>query len=101
MDFLIHHNNGSVVLSFTPLNGNGSESPTLELSGMAQRFYDPSKIVSFSSVNLTHTVMKTLKDIIGHETRNYELDNGKLFKYDLEVFNLWGFQVEFGVLQCH
>jgi len=50
---------------------------------MAQRFYDPSKIVSFSSVNLTHTVMKTLKDFIGHETRNYELDNGKLlFKFD-------------------
>ncbi|XP_066245516.1 protein tincar isoform X2 [Euwallacea similis] len=72
LDFLLSQKNRSMVLSFNPLSGNGSGANAMVLNEMAQRFYDPSKLIRFSSANLTHTVIKTLKDFIGHETRKYE-----------------------------
>ncbi|KAH1005560.1 hypothetical protein HUJ04_006520 [Dendroctonus ponderosae] len=70
LDFLIIHKNRSLVLSFAPVTGNLSQNSVMALNMLPQKFFDPGAI--FSSANVTHTVMKTLKDIIGHETRKYE-----------------------------
>ncbi|XP_050303784.1 protein tincar [Anthonomus grandis grandis] len=71
LDFLIVHKNRSVVLSFVPQPNNASASAVIPLNFVAQRFYKPG-LLSFSGANVTHTVMKTLKDIVGHDTRNWD-----------------------------
>ncbi|KAF7273201.1 hypothetical protein GWI33_014092 [Rhynchophorus ferrugineus] len=66
MDFLIAHRDRSVVLSFMAPSGNFTASP-IPLTAMPKP-----GAMAFTSANVTHTVMKTLKDIIGHENHTYQ-----------------------------
>ncbi|KAL1505371.1 hypothetical protein ABEB36_004954 [Hypothenemus hampei] len=88
LDFLIVHKNRSMVLTFTRLNENFSDGSI----GLPEKFYDPGFGTVFSGANVTHTVIKTLKDIIGHETRKYESikETGGLWNssVSLEYINL-------------
>ena len=89
LDFLISHKNRSVVLSFVPPSNNVSAAATI-LTAIAQKPPKPGAM-ALTSANVTHTVMKTLKDIIGHDTRSYEVkDLGEFYFKDTQktvVFN--------------
>ncbi|CAG9772839.1 unnamed protein product [Ceutorhynchus assimilis] len=90
LDFLVLHKNKSLVLSFVRPTDSASASPVMSLNLLAEKFYGPG-MMTFSGANVTHTVMKTLKDIIGHEARNYDRkESGGIWdsSISLEFINL-------------
>ncbi|XP_060527941.1 protein tincar [Cylas formicarius] len=93
LDFIILHRDRTVVLSFmSPSSNVSATSASLAAQVAAQK--DPRSLpLSFISANnVTHTVMKTLNDIIGHENHtlftNKELDSSWSETVSLEYLNL-------------
>ncbi|XP_030768318.1 protein tincar isoform X3 [Sitophilus oryzae] len=75
LDFLISHRDRSVVLSFvSPSSANFTPSPAPLTVDQANTKPDA---MAFTSANVTHTVMKTLKDIIGHENHTFEVTDSE------------------------
>ncbi|KAG5889821.1 hypothetical protein JTB14_023147 [Gonioctena quinquepunctata] len=95
LDFIIKHRDRMVVLSFMTSNGSNLSPPSVmqnRVTATTMATMRPSAMPFVSGQEATHTVMKTLKDLIGHENHtmfeNKDIETGFGSPVSIEYMNL-------------